>query len=122
MTGLAESSALLLFDKAHDAWQMVFFFHSDTVATSTVNAAHGLHRESSERLEDQIHSRGRASLSQERLFYPNKCERYSTCIVKKKARDVRRKEERDYVYIKKNTIIKQVLSSNTMIETLKQWK
>lgn len=48
MTGLAESSALLLFDKARDVWQIVFFCHSDTVATSTANAAHGLRREARE--------------------------------------------------------------------------
>lgn len=45
MTGLAESSALLLFDKACDVWQVVFFCRSDTVSTSTANAAHGLRRE-----------------------------------------------------------------------------
>lgn len=45
MTGLDESSALLLFDKAHHVWQVILFCHSDTVTTSTANAAHGSRRE-----------------------------------------------------------------------------
>lgn len=80
MTGLAESSALLLSDKARHVWQMICFAivirspHLELM--QHMGDLKGEVKESSERQVDQIESRGRQSVSQKRdfLFFLNKCE------------------------------------------------
>lgn len=79
VTGLAESSALLLLDKACDVWQMMLFAIVIRLPRPLLmqHMGHAERLESRERQEDQIHSRGGVSGSQERdlYFYLNKCER-----------------------------------------------